>query len=602
MTEPTESRLARYGHFWLALVPLAGAAVAAACNGPGNAESWNADGGSPPSSSSGSPAADSGSGAATPLSQNAADLHLADPDPTTAACVSGGELLVPFRVMTRLNRVEYDNTVRDLLGDANHVALNGLPPDYGDGGFDNNADALTIDPLLPQTYLQVAEALAEQAVAPNSPGRARIYVCTTTDDACAGQIASSFAARAWRRPVTSAEVANLLKIYTDTRASSFSFDQGIQILVEGALMSPNFLFRPEIDPTPDSPSQHPVNPYELASRLSYFLWSTMPDATLTSVAASGELSTHAGVAKQAARMWADPKAAAFVARFPGQWLGVQNITPDTTPDPTVFPQFSAAVQSAMQAETANYMRDFVTGDRNFLDFVNGTYTYINSTLAQFYGIAGTYGSNLTRVDLTGNAQRGGILTQGSFLTVTSPGTRTSPVKRGQWVLARLLATNVPPPPPDVPPITAAVPSDKMTFRQKLDAHANNPACSGCHYLMDPIGYGLENYDGVGEWRTIDNGLPVDSSGALPGGQMFNGAKDLEALLRQSASLPNAVVQYLLSYALGRSITSTSDTWAADECAVGAFATAFQSTDQGRMSAFVARVEGSDAMRLRRAAR
>lgn len=569
--------------------------------GAGSGGGTGAGSGTGAASGSGSGAANGAGPAMSSLAVNPADVRLADADPTTGPCAVSGEELVPFRVLTRLNRAEYDNTVRDLLGDTTHVALNTLPTDYGDGAFDNNAAALTIDPTLAQTYQQLAETLAESAMAAGSPGRALILVCSTTDNACVTQIATSFAARAWRRPATTTEVTNLIALYTATRTAGYTFDQGIQMMIEGALTSPNFLFRPEIDPTVNSPSQHPVSGYELATRLSYFLWSTMPDAALETAAAGGQLATRDGVLTQVKRMWADPKASAFVSRFPGMWLDTLNVTIAKTPDATIFPQFNATLQAAMQGETAAYMSSFMTGDVNFFDFIDAKFTYVNQTLATFYGIPGQFGTQMTRVDLTGNTERGGLLTQASFLTVAAAPERTSPVMRGQWVLARILATPAPPPPQNVPPISAATPADGMTFRQKMEEHAKNPGCSSCHSMMDPIGFGLENYDAIGDWRTTDNNLPVDASGTLNTGQSFTGALALEAILKTDARVPSAVVQYVLSYALGRSISSASDQWGADQCAVGALATAFQTTDNGRMAAFVSRVAGTDAMRARRAA-
>jgi hypothetical protein len=571
--------------------------------GPGSSSGGGSGGGSGSGGSSGSvpslPAP--GQAATSSLAVNPADVRLGDPDPTTAPCAISGEELVAFRALARLNRAEYDNTVRDLLGDTTHTALTTLPTDYGDGAFDNNAAALLIDPTLAQTYQQLAETLAANAMAANSPGRALILVCATTDAACVNQIATNFAARAWRRPATATEVTNLVALYTATRTAGYTFDQGIQIMVEGALTSPNFLFRPEIDPKIDSQSQHPVGPYELANRLSYFLWSSMPDASLQAAAAGGQLATRAGVLQQVQRMWADPKASAFVSRFPGMWLNTLNVTVAKTPDPMIFPQFNATLQDAMQQETATYMANFVTGDVNFLDFIDAKFTYVNQTLAAFYGIPGQFGTTMTKVDLTGNTERGGILTQGSYLTVTAAPDRTSPVKRGNWVLSRLLGTPAPPPPANVPPITAATPADGETFRQKMEMHATNPVCAACHKLMDPIGFGLENYNGIGQWRTTDNNLAVDSSGTLTTGQTFSGALALESILKTNPSVPSAVVEYVLSYALGRSVSSASDQWGADQCAVAALAAAFQTTDNNRMSAFVSRIAGTDAMRARRAA-
>jgi hypothetical protein len=372
------------------------------------------------------------------------------------------------------------------------------------------------------------------------------------------------------------------------------------MMVEGALLSPNFLFRPEIDATPDIPSQHPVSPYELAARLSYYIWSSMPDAALETAAASGQLATRAGILTQVQRMWADPKASAFVSRFPGQWLNTLNITASSQPDPTAFPLFTATLQTDMQAETAAFMGDLVTGDENFLDFIDGKFTYLNQDLATFYGIAGTFGTQLTRFDLTGNTERGGILTQGSFLTVTSVANRTSPVDRGQWVLARMMASPPPAPPANVPQVSAPVPSDGETFRDIMEMHVNTPSCAACHNLMDPIGFGLENYDGIGSWRTTDNGLPVNAASALvPSGQAFDGALQLEAILKTDPRVPSAVVQFLLSYALGRDASTDNGAWGNDQCAVGALATAFQTTDNTRMSALVSRVAGTDDMRIRR---
>jgi len=581
----------------------AGAAGGGAQTGASGQPGASATSGTSSSSATSGSGATSGSTPAAPvptLAVSNADVLLADPDPTTAGCAVSGETLVPFRALTRLNRVEYDNTARDLLGDTAHVPLSMLPADGGDGGFDNNAAALLIDPTLAQTYQQLAETLAANAMAADSPGRAVVLVCTTTDAACVTQIASTFAALAWRRPATTAEVTNLVALYNATTAAGFSSDNAAQVLVEGALLSPNFLFRPEIDATPDTAAQHPVSPYELATRLSYYLWSSMPDAALEAAAASGQLGTRAGILQQEQRMWADPKASAFASRFPGEWLNTLNITAANQPDPTIFPKFTAAVQADMQAETAAFMADLVTGNENFLDFIDAKFTYLNQDLATFYGIPGTFGTQLTRVDLTGNTQRGGILTQGSFLTVTSVPNRTSPVDRGQWVLARMMASPPPAPPANVPQVSAPVPSDGETFRQIMEMHVNTPQCAVCHNAMDPIGFGLENYDGVGEWRTTDNGLPVDAASALvPSGQSFSGALQLESILKADPRVPSAVVQFLLSYALGRDASTASGDWANDQCFVGALTTAFQTTDNGRMTALASRVAGTDDMRLRR---
>lgn len=500
-----------------------------------------------------------------------------------------------FRVLTRLNRYEYDSTARDLLGDTTHAALDALPADYGDGAFDNNAAALTIDPALAQQYVQLAETLAANAMAPNSAGRKLVLTCSTTDDACARQIAGGFAARAWRRPLQAGESDRLFALYGGARSAGFSFEQGVQTMIEAALLSPNFLFRPEFDPVIDSPTDHPLSSYELATRLSYFLWSTMPDSALAAAAAADQLGTVNALSQQVRRMWADPKAEAFYQRFPGLWLNTLDITTAKQPVPDLFPQFDATLEAAMEGETASFMREFVTADVDFMDFIDAKFTYVNQRLAQFYGLTGQFGSALTRVDLSPVSHRGGILTQASFLTLASAPERTSPVMRGQWVLSRILATPAPPPPDNVPPITAVMSSTPLTFRQKMEAHVSNPVCAGCHNLMDPIGFGLENYDAIGQWRTTDNGLPVDASGQLNTGETFTGGLELEAILKKDPRVPSAIVQYLASYALGREVG------AADQCMIGSLANDWTNQDNHRMAALVTRVASLDAMRMRRGA-
>ena len=518
---------------------------------------------------------------------------------TSTACGSAAPAGVPFRVMTRLNRVEYDNTVRDLLGDTTHAVLGALDPDSGDGAFDNNAAALTISPTLASQYEALALTLATRAMAAGSPGRAAVLgTCnpqSVGEATCAGQAANEFAARAWRRPLKAGEADKLLGIYTQARDAGLSFDDGMKFLVDAVLLSPYFLFRPELDATPDSTDQHAVDPYELASRLSYFVWSSLPDAALIDAAAKGTLASSAGVQAQLDRMWTDPKADALFARFPGLWLNTQNVTVSKAPAADIFPQFDAALQTAMQTETSMFMRDFMTKDVNFMDFMTAKFTYLNAKLAQFYGISGQFNDTFQRVALDDNDRRGGILTQASFLTVSSLSERTSPVRRGQWVLARVLADPPPPPPAMVPPLdTTTVPAG-ATMRERLEAHVGNGVCASCHSVMDPIGFGLENYDAIGAWRDTDNGSPVDASGTLDTGSSFTGGVALEALLRQDPRMPTAVVQYLFSYAVGR------ETQAEDACVITQLTQAFNGNDNGRMSALVRRVVATDAMLSRRGA-
>jgi len=553
---------------------------------PDSMSAVNAGASSSASAGAGSSAnAEGGSGGNHEGSSGAASMDCTSPDASR----------VKFRVLTRLNRVEYDNTARDLLGDTNHVPLNTLPADFGDGAFDNNAAALTIDPSLAEQISQVAEILAQNAVLAGSAGRKLVFVCPTTDEACAQQIAGRFAARAWRRPLAAGELDRLLSLYKAARAGGFSFDEGVQTVVAATLVSPNFLFRPEIDGMLDSSDVHAISPYELATRLSYFLWNTMPDEDLTASAASGEIATSAGLAAQLTRMWGSSKAEAFFVRFPGQWLHTLDISVAKQPAAEVFPEFDPALKAAMEGETVRVMREFMTSDLDFLGFLDAKFSYLNATLAKFYGIPGQFGSDFVRVDLAGNGQRGGILTQAAFLTLTSPSTRTSPVMRGQWVLARLLDAAPPPPPDDIPSLESQAATQPQTMRQKMIAHRTNASCAACHMLMDPIGFGLENYDGIGTWRTTDNGLPVDASGELGQGKAFNGALALEALLKSDIRVPRAVVKYLMSYALGRELDAT------DRCLIDEVTAAFQTEDRNRMKGLVARVATLSTMTMRRAA-
>jgi Protein of unknown function (DUF1592)/Protein of unknown function (DUF1588)/Protein of unknown function (DUF1595)/Protein of unknown function (DUF1587)/Protein of unknown function (DUF1585) len=564
-----------YGHALSALICLLAApgCTGAISGSPGSAES---------SAGQGTGATSNGTGGSAGASQS-------------AQCTPAEQSQVSFRVLTRLNRAEYDNTVRDLLGDTTHAALTTLPADFGDGAFDNNADALSIDPSLAQTFEQLAETLAESAFAAGSPGRNLVLTCSTTDEACAKQISSDFAVRAWRRPLQDGELDRLFALYTAARTAGFSFEQGLQTVVEAALTSPNFLFRPELDATPDAPTVHAVSPYELSSRLSYLLWSSMPDAALQASAASGELATPAGLQTQLTRMWASPNAEAFFQRFPGQWLHTLNVTIAKQPAAEVFPNFNASLQAAMEGETAHFMRELLTTDTDILSMLDAKFTYLNAPLAQFYGIPGQFTNDFVRVDLTGNAERGGILTQAAFLTVTSPPERTSPVMRGQWVLARMLNAPPPAPPNNIPSIDAQTSSTPQTMRQKMTAHAANPTCAACHSVMDPIGFGLENYDGIGQWRSTDNGIAVDPSGQLDASKNFNGALQLEQILKTDARVPRAIVQYLLSYALGRELGDP------DKCLLDDVTSAFQAVDKNRMQALVKRIVALPVMQSRRGA-
>lgn len=519
------------------------------------------------------------------------------PQTEPAADCASSAAAVPFRVMTRLNRAEYDNTVRDLLGDTSHTALAHLPVDAGEGAFDNNAAALTISPSLVETYVALADELAAAAMAPQSSGRALVLGCEPSASAevnCITEVITALGTRAFRRPVTTEEVTALRAIYEEARSLSLPVDDSVAAVIKAVLLSPHFLFRPEVNVSPDAAGERPASAFELASRLSYYLWSSMPDAALLSAANRNELSTPAQVQDQVARMLADPKAEALYERFPGLWLQTLDIDHERPPAPEVYPEWSEELAADMQAETAAFMRAFMVEDVDFMGFLDAKFTFLNRRLAQFYGIDGTFGDELQRATLTGE-QRGGILTQGAVLRVTSFPERTSPVARGAWVLGRIL--NAPPPPPPanlaIPALeeadgSAATPS---TTRQKLELHRKDPTCAGCHAIMDPLGFGLEHYDGIGAWRDEENGAEVDARGTLTNGISIDGAMQLAAALKLDPRTSRSVASYLLSYSLGRVIGP------ADACRVAALDSDFAASGH-RLQALITRIAHSDVFLTR----
>jgi hypothetical protein len=384
------------------------------------------------------------------------------------------------------------------------------------------------------------------------PTRQRIFVCTGQSAACASQIVSKLARRAYRRPVAAQEQDELMRIVTLVRKNGDSFDESIRVALQAMLMSPNFLFRVERQVA--GSGAVPIEAHDLASRLSYFLWSSMPDDELMQAADSGTLEKPAGFNEQFRRMLADPKSDALIENFVAQWLGLR-LLDRRKPDPAHFPTVDDELLDAMRQETMLFARAIMREDRSILDFLDGRFTFVNGPLTRFYGIPAVDGEAFQRVELDGE-KRGGILTQGSILTLSSYATRTSPVLRGKWVLENLLGTPPPAPPQVVPPLEEKNLGVAASLRERLEAHRANPACAVCHLPMDPIGFGLENYDASGAWRDRDGKFPIDSSGALPGGISFNGPKELkQVLLSRSDLFVRNFVEKILTYALGRGLES-----------------------------------------------
>lgn len=408
-------------------------------------------------------------------------------------------------------------------------------------------------------YLVSFEVLGPLGVAPEEyPEAHRRWLPRRPDKgsevAYAGEVLRKMASRAYRRPATDAEVARLTRLVEDAMKDGESFERGIQWALQAILISPHFLYRWELDPAPlPDGGIRELNDYEIASRLSYFLWSSMPDERLTELAAAGELRRPETLETEVRRMLRDPKAWALVKNFGGQWLQIRNLD-EVEPDPTVFPAWSAALRDAMKKEAEMFLWEIIQGDHRLMELLAADFTFLNELLAKHYGIEGVTGDEFRRVSLAPATRRGGILTMGSVLTVTSVPTRTAPVIRGKWILEQILGTPPPPPPPNVPPIEEGAEASKTaTVRQRLEVHRSKPDCMGCHQKMDPLGFALENFDGIGAWRDKDGPHPVDNSAELPGGRKFEGADGLKEVLQRHQDFPKALTAKLLTYALGRGL-------------------------------------------------
>jgi len=396
-----------------------------------------------------------------------------------------------------------------------------------------------------------------------TPSRQAIFTCipdendVASEETCATQILSGIANRAYRRPLEQIDIDTLLDFYRIGRGDGqLEFDAGIQLAIERILISPDFLFRVEKDPQNTTPGMnYELSDMELASRLSFFLWSSLPDRELLELAEQGKLQDNDVLEKQTLRMLSDPRSIALVKNFAGQLLYLRNL-PSLVPDAVEFPEFDENLRTAFRQESELYFESLLKEDRSVLDLLSADYTYLNERLAKHYGIEGIYGSHFRRVELKGEIakQRGGILGQGSLLTATSYANRTSPVLRGKWVLTNILGTPPPPPPDDVPDLPeTGEDGQPATVRDRMIKHRENPNCAVCHLPMDPLGLALENYDAIGQWRnTGDGDLPIDASGQLPNGTQFYGLDGLrEILLDRSNEFSGTVTEKLFAYAIGR---------------------------------------------------
>jgi hypothetical protein len=391
----------------------------------------------------------------------------------------------------------------------------------------------------------------------DTASRRKILIATPKDageeDLCAEKILAKLMRNAFRRPIQKAELEQPMKFYREAREQD-GFEAGIEAAISSVLISPEFLFRVEEDPENlPANTAYRIPDLQLASRLSFFLWSSIPDEELLATAERGHLSKPEVLERQTRRMLSDSRAQSLASNFADQWLYLRNLA-SLTPDVRMFPDFDDNLREAFRRETELFFENVMTKDKSVLELVKSDYTFLNERLAKHYGIAGVYGNHFRKVAVTPEMRRGGLLRHGSVLSVTSYATRTSPVIRGHWILGNLLGTPPPPPPPDVPALEEKRISSSLSMRQRLAEHRANPGCASCHDVMDPVGFALENFDAVGRWRDHEDGYPVDASGGFPDGSVFEGVDALEqAILKRPELFVGTLAEKLLTFALGRGI-------------------------------------------------
>ncbi len=500
----------------------------------------------------------------------------------------------PFR---RLNKVEYNNTIRELTGLDIRPADN-FSPDPGSYGFDNIGAALTLSPVLIEQYHKAAREIAAAILQTGAPSSADLHPLLVVDAKLADkpreaarQIVSRFASRAFRRPVETDYVDRLMAIYDVAIQHGTDHRQAVEHQLKAVLISPRFLIRLEAS-QPDQTEPWPVDDYELASRLSYFLWSGPPDETLLKLAADGKLTDSKILEQQTRRMLTDERSEAFIENFFGQWLELRRLATHQA-DATVFPEYNDAVKTAIAGEVHSLLRELVQQNRPVRELIDSDHTWLNETLAGWYGIPGIKGAEFRRVSLT-DRRRGGLLTTAAVLMLQADPGRTNIPRRGNFIAGRILGDAPPPPPPDVPQLAESEGKAKQrTLRERLELHRKNPECASCHARIDPIGFSLENYDAVGRWREQDAGQPIDPGGELPGGRKLAGPADLkDVILEREAAFTRTLVENLLIYALGRSLQVE------DECVIRDTLAAAEKHD-GKFAEIIVNIVQSYPFRYRR---
>jgi len=465
----------------------------------------------------------------------------AGPDVVKAAISVDAQVVGNFDVASDQNAPEVITANATLTGGTKTVSVAFLN-DYYQAPADRNL------------YVDWIEVEGPLGVTGQNPIREKIVFCDPVDPTCRHDILSGFAAQAWRRPVTEEELGRLEALVQKAIGQGDTIEKGLELAVTGILLAPQFIYRPELDDDPTSEFPHDLDDYELASRLSYFLWSSMPDQELFDAASLGELQDAAGLRATVDRMLADPKAGALVDNFAGQWLLVRALE-DHVPDYATYPTYDDTLRDSLREEMRLYFTEFLQGNVPLNKILTAEFTYVNDRLAEHYGLPLPGTGELQRVDLQGSPERFGLLTMGSLLTVTSYPNRTSPVKRGVWILEKLLCDGPPPPPPGVEGLK---PEETPTgsLRERLEAHRSDPKCAVCHQIMDPLGFGLEHYDGIGAYRTEDvGGFPIDSKGEYFDKGSFDGAQQMADFVQQDPRFATCLVEKLFTYALGRDVES-----------------------------------------------
>jgi len=432
----------------------------------------------------------------------------------------------------------------------------GLPPAYGGPNPNQSDEPIGKSPTEHFISNLVVNGPFNQVLGPTADSLQKLYGGNPPKGTPAAdrarQIVADLQRRAYRRPVTTAEVDSLMDLVNLAQKDGDSFEEGLCLAIERMLVSPHFLFRLERE-VPSGPPQ-PVNQYELATRLSYFLWSSMPDDELLQLAEAGKLSDPATLEAQTRRMIQDPKSFAVTENFGGQWLQFRALESHSL-ERKAFQQYTDYTRMSMQQETEKFFDYIMREDRSVLDFIDADYSFLNQRMAEYYGIPGIKGTEFRKVSLPVSSYRRGVITQASVLTVSSYANRTSPVIRGKWVLENILNSAPPPPPANVPSLKEEEIGVSKTMRQQLEAHRADPICASCHARMDPLGFGLENFDAVGAWRDYDGNFPIDSTGTLPDGRTFNGPAQLVAILKvDKDAFAECISDKLLTYALGRGLT------------------------------------------------